>query len=47
MDLKQIVRDVLDFPKEGIVFKDITPILQSPEGLKASIDQMMDKLGRE
>ncbi|NLK96628.1 adenine phosphoribosyltransferase [Defluviitalea saccharophila] len=44
MDLKQIVRDVLDFPKEGIVFKDITPILQSPEGLKASIDQMMDKL---
>ncbi|NLM12708.1 MAG: adenine phosphoribosyltransferase [Epulopiscium sp.] len=44
MDLKQIVRDVIDFPKEGIVFKDITPILQSPEGLKASIDQMMDKL---
>ncbi|HHW66996.1 MAG: adenine phosphoribosyltransferase [Epulopiscium sp.] len=44
MDLKQIVRDVLDFPKEGIIFRDITPVLQSPEALKESIDQMMDKL---
>jgi len=32
------IRDVPDFPKEGILFKDITPLLQSPEGLKASID---------
>ena len=36
--LKTYVRDVPDFPKPGIVFKDITPLLQSPEGLKASID---------
>nr|WP_330381845.1 hypothetical protein [Defluviitalea phaphyphila] len=44
MDLKSMVRDVLDFPQEGIVFRDITPILQSPEGLKESINQMQDRL---
>lgn len=44
MDLSKLVRDVHDFPKEGIVFKDITPILQDPQGLKASIEQIQDKL---
>ena len=29
--IKQIIRDVPDFPKPGIIFKDITPILKSPE----------------
>ena len=36
--IEQFIRDVPDFPKPGILFKDITPLLQSPEGLKASID---------
>lgn len=44
MDLKNLVRDVVDFPKEGIVFKDITTILQNPAGLKASIEQMQEPL---
>ncbi|QUI23716.1 adenine phosphoribosyltransferase [Vallitalea pronyensis] len=44
MDLKKILREVPDFPKEGIVFYDITTILQSPEGLRAAIDQIQDKL---
>lgn len=35
--IETLIRDVPDFPKPGIVFKDITPLLQSPEGLKASI----------
>ena len=39
MDLKNIIRDVVDFPKEGIVFKDITTILQDPKALKASVDE--------
>ena len=39
MDLKNVIRDVVDFPKEGIVFKDITPILQDPVALRASVDQ--------
>ena len=30
--IRSLVRDVPDFPKPGIVFKDITPVLQSPEG---------------
>ncbi len=34
----RFIRDVPDFPKPGIVFKDITPLLQSPEGLRESID---------
>jgi len=32
------IRDIPDFPKPGIVFKDITPLLGSPEGLRLSID---------
>lgn len=44
MNLKELIRDVEDFPKKGIIFKDITTILQDPAGLKAAIDQMQDKL---
>lgn len=29
--LKQVIRDIPDFPKPGIIFKDITPILQQPD----------------
>lgn len=36
------IRDVPDFPKEGILFKDITPLLQSPDGLAKSIDGLAD-----
>ena len=44
MDLYKLIRDVKDFPKEGILFKDITTLLQDGEGLVASIDQMAEKL---
>ena len=36
--IERYIRDVPDFPKPGIVFKDITPLLRSPEGLRLSID---------
>jgi len=36
--VESFIRDVPDFPKAGILFKDITPLLQSPEGLSKSID---------
>ncbi len=36
--LKAAVRDVADFPKKGIIFKDITPILANPELFKASVE---------
>jgi len=39
MDLKSLIRDVYDFPKEGIVFKDITTVLQDPAGLRFAVDE--------
>ena len=42
MDLKQYVRDVPDFPKPGIVFKDITPILKEPRVLDESSARMAE-----
>ncbi len=44
MNLYNLIRDVKDFPKEGIVFKDIAPLLQNGEGLKQSINEIADKL---
>src|SRR5688572_13104939 len=35
-ELRTFIRDVPDFPKPGIVFKDITPLLRSPEALDAA-----------
>ena len=40
--LKELIRDIPDFPKEGIIFKDITPVLQSPAGLKEVVDKFSD-----
>jgi len=36
------IRDVRDFPKPGIVFKDITPLLQDPKTFAASIDLLAE-----
>jgi len=41
--LASLIRDVPDFPKKGIVFKDITPLLASPEGLASAIDIIVEK----
>lgn len=37
-DLKNIIRDVPDFPKPGILFKDIAPLLQNKETFQQAID---------
>lgn len=39
-DLKAFIMDVPDFPKPGIVFKDITPLLAAPAALAATIDEL-------
>ncbi len=39
--LKKIIRDVPDFPKEGIIFKDITTLLQNPDAFKSAVDQLL------
>lgn len=44
--LRARVRDVPDFPKPGIVFKDITPLLADPVALSIAIDEMVVGLGR-
>lgn len=41
-ELKAIIRDIPDFPKKGIVFKDITPLLQQPEKFSMAIDKIAD-----
>ena len=44
MDLKEKIRVIENFPKEGISFKDITTLIGDGEGLKASIDAVVDYL---
>ena len=38
MDLKSVIRDVPDFPKPGIMFKDITPLLKDPRAFRECLD---------
>ncbi|MDB5349427.1 MAG: apt [Planctomycetota bacterium] len=40
IDLREHIRDIPDFPKPGIMFKDITPLLGHPEAFRASIDRL-------
>jgi adenine phosphoribosyltransferase len=40
VDLRGLIRDVPDFPKQGIVFKDITPLLQNGEALREALDRL-------
>jgi adenine phosphoribosyltransferase len=42
--LRSTVRDILDFPKPGIVFKDITPILQDPVLSREVVDAFIEQL---
>ncbi|APA65156.1 adenine phosphoribosyltransferase [Maribacter sp. 1_2014MBL_MicDiv] len=41
MDFKSFIRDVPNFPKDGIIFKDITPLLQSPEMLNKTTEALV------
>lgn len=40
VDLRSLIRDVPDFPRPGIVFRDITALLADPHGLRATVDAM-------
>ncbi|WP_373544003.1 adenine phosphoribosyltransferase [Chamaesiphon sp.] len=44
MDLKALIRDIPDFPKPGILFRDITTLLSDPAGLRYSIDTLASKI---
>ena len=43
MDLKSLIRDIPDYPKPGILFRDITTLLCNPEGLRCTIDTLTQK----
>ncbi len=40
MDLKELIRTVPDFPKEGIMFRDITTLLKDEKGISAALDEL-------
>ena len=42
LELGPLIRDIPDFPKKGILFKDITTLLKNPRAFKQSIDQLTD-----
>ncbi len=44
MDLKALVRDVADFPIPGVIFRDISPVLASPEALNYALKQMVSHI---
>lgn len=43
-ELKDFVTEIPDFPKEGIIFRDVTTILSDPEGLHMAIDGLVDMM---
>jgi adenine phosphoribosyltransferase len=43
MDLKAYVRDIPDFPKPGILFKDITPLLASPGAFRHAVNLLSER----
>ena len=45
-ELRALIRDVPDFPKPGIMFKDITPLLRSPRGLERSVHELAEPYRR-
>jgi len=46
-DLRELVRDIADFPKPGVVFKDITPLLASPGGLSLAVEYLTQPFRHE
>ena len=47
MNLKAWIREIPDFPKPGILFKDITPLLKEPEAFSYAVDRMARPLRRK
>jgi adenine phosphoribosyltransferase len=44
MNIENYIRDIQDFPRPGIVFKDITPLLSSPEATNACLNLLVSTL---
>lgn len=44
MKLQDYIRNIPDFPKPGIIYKDITPLLQNPEAMRAGVNRFFEGL---
>ena len=42
MDLKKYIRSIPDYPKKGILFRDITTLIKNPEAFKYTIDKIVE-----
>jgi adenine phosphoribosyltransferase len=42
LDLKSLVRSIPDYPKKGILFRDITTLIEHPEGFRESVERLAD-----
>lgn len=47
MDLSTYIRDIPDFPKPGIIFKDITPLLANPEAFARAVKELAEPFRNE
>ena len=45
-DLTSKIRDIPDFPKPGILFKDITTLLQDGDAFRAAVDGLLERIGK-
>lgn len=43
-NIEEYIRSIPDFPEEGIIFRDVTTVLQDAEGLHLAVDLMQDKI---
>ena len=43
LDLKALVRTIPDYPKKGILFRDITTLIEHPEGFKQSVEEIANQ----
>jgi adenine phosphoribosyltransferase len=44
--LRDLIRDIPDFPKQGVIFKDITPLLADPAAFSSAVDAIVVSFGR-
>ena len=47
VDLRALIREIPDFPRPGILFRDITPLLLDPDGLEQAITRLAECVGEE
>lgn len=47
MELKDTIRAIEDYPKEGVIFRDITTLLKDKDAFKKSVDEMAAKIDKD